>query len=408
MGNRTVLISGAGVAGSTLAYWLARQGFRPTVVERAAALRSSGSPVDVRGKAVEVAERMGIMPRLREAGTDVTDLTFVNSAGRRVGRVNMRAVQRAAGSREVELPRHSLARILYETSRDNAEFLFHDSIVAMTQDEDGVDITFEHAEPRRFDLVIGADGLHSGVRRLAFGPESDFVEHMGVYVATMPVDGPARGPREMVMYNTPGRAVAVHPSRGGALAAFFFRSPAAPGFDHRDTLQHKRLLAEAFEGAGWRVPELLARAQAADDLYFDSVSRVSLPEWSRGRIAVLGDAASSVSLFGEGSTLAMAGAATLAESLAADPDNPEAAFRDYETTHRILVNPKLNGVSAAAALMVPATRYGVVVRNLATRIWPLAAAGIAAARVIPSRRPRPPAQAQAQAQTPEPVSRAVS
>ncbi|HEV8648404.1 MAG TPA: FAD-dependent monooxygenase [Actinomycetes bacterium] len=121
MSNQTVLISGAGIAGPTLAYWLARHGFHPTVVEHAGALRSSGSPVDVRGRAVDVAERMGVMPRIRDAGTHVTDMSFVNATGRRVGRVNMRALQRAAGSREVELPRGDLASILYQASRDQAD-----------------------------------------------------------------------------------------------------------------------------------------------------------------------------------------------------------------------------------------------------------------------------------------------
>jgi 2-polyprenyl-6-methoxyphenol hydroxylase-like FAD-dependent oxidoreductase len=373
MDNRTVLISGAGIAGPTLAYWLARHGYRPTVVERAAALRSSGSPVDVRGSAVEVAERMGIMPRLREAGTEVTDLCFVDAKGRRLGRLNLRALAQASGSREVELPRGDLASILYQASRDAAEFLFHDSIVALAQDDEGVSVTFDHAPPRRFDLVIGADGLHSAVRRLAFGPDADFVEHMGMYVATMPLEGPVENRRDVVVYNTPGRAIAIHPSRGRALAAFIFRSPAAPDFDHRDTAQHERLLRFAYAGGAWRTRELLDRVRAAADLYFDSVSRVRLASWSRGRVALLGDAASSVSLFGDGSSLAMAGAFTLADALAASPGDHQRAFRRYETEHRILVNPKQKNVAQAASLVVPATWSGIVARNLATRLWPVGA-----------------------------------
>jgi 2-polyprenyl-6-methoxyphenol hydroxylase-like FAD-dependent oxidoreductase len=321
---------------------------------------------------VNVAERMGIMPRLREAGTEVTDLSFVNASGRRVGRINMRAL--AAGSTEVELPRGDLAAILYEASREHAEFLFDDSIVALSQDEDGVSVTFDHADPRRFDLVIGADGLHSGVRRLAFGPESDFIQHMGVYVATMPLDGPIEHRREVVMYNTPGRAVTIHPGRDHALAAFMFRSPAVPDFDHRDTGQHKRLLAAAFTNGSWRVPELLNRMQTTDDLYFDSVSQVRLPNWWRGRVALVGDAASCVSLFGEGSSLAIAGAFTLAEELAASPDDHGLAFRRYETTHRILVDPRQRNVERGASMLVPATRLGIVARNLATWLWPVGAA----------------------------------
>jgi 2-polyprenyl-6-methoxyphenol hydroxylase-like FAD-dependent oxidoreductase len=377
MSNQAVLISGAGIAGSTLAYWLARHGFRPTVVEHAAAPRSSGSPVDVRGPAVEVAERMGVMPAIRQAGTDRTGTSFVNANGRRVGRVNQRALQQAAGSREVELPRGDLAAILSQAGRDDAEFVFGDAIVALSQDEHGVDVTFEHAQPRRFDLVIGADGLHSAVRRLAFGPESDFIQHLGIYVATVRLDGLdglIEGGREVVMYNTPGRAAAIHPSRGQALAFFAFRSPAVPGFDYRDTTQHKRLLTAAFADGGWRVPELLKRVQATDDLYFDSVSQVQVRPWWHGRVALVGDAASCVSLFGDGSSLAMAGAFTLAEQLAACPADHRLAFRRYEAQHRVLVDPKQRNIARGASLLIPATRRGILARNLATRLWPLAAA----------------------------------
>lgn len=141
------------------------------------------------------------------------------------------------------------------------------------------------------------------------------------------------------MYNTPGKAAAIHPSRGDALAFFAFRTPAVPDFDYRDTAQHKRLLTAAFEDGAWRVPELLRGVRAADDLYFDSVSQVRVRPWSRGRVALVGDAASCVSLFGDGSSLAMAGAFTLAEELAASPSDHRLAYRRYEARHRTLVDP---------------------------------------------------------------------
>ncbi len=374
---RTVLISGSGIAGPTLAYWLIRNGFRVTLVERAQGLRSSGSPVDVRGPAVPVAERMGVMPELRAAATRVTTLTFLNGSGRRVGRVDLAAIARAGGSREVELPRGDLARILAGTVRDDAEFLFDDTITAIDQDPCGVNVTFDRAAPRRFDLVIGADGLHSAVRRIAFGPEAGFVRHMGVYVGGLTLDEPMAGlpggDREVLIYNRPGRAVAIHPSNGRAVAAFMYRSPAVPGFDHRDMRQHRDLLSAAYAGASWVVPRLLDQVRATDDLYFDSVGQVRLPSWCSGRVALLGDAAACVSLFGEGSSLAIAGAATLAEAIAASPDDHAAAFAAYEARHRLLVAPKQANAGLAASLLIPATKAGIVTRNLATRLWPLVA-----------------------------------
>lgn len=381
----TVLISGAGVGGPTLAYWLAERGFRPTVVERAAGLRSSGNPVDVRGPAVAVAERMGLTARLHEAATDVTAMRFVNRSGRTVGRVPMRVLQEAGG--EVEVTRTDLAKILYEASRDKAEFVFDDTITSLSQDGDGVDVTFEKAAPRRFDLVIGADGLHSTTRRLAFGPESQFVRHAGLYVATTQWDGTAGSAQDVMLHNTPGRLVSVHPVHGRSLAAFIFRSPAIEGFDHRDVEQHKRIVIDAYAGGGWRVPELLEGVRASDDLWLDSVSQVRLDRWHDGRIALLGDAASSVSLFGDGSTMALAGAYTLAEELAATPADPGSAFARYEARHRELVDPRQNNVGSAAALMVPQTHAGIAVRNMATRLWPVVAgASRLRDRLVPSRR----------------------
>ncbi len=360
-----ILISGAGVAGPTLAYWLARHGFHPTVIERSQRLRSSGNPVDVRGPAMPVAEAMGILPRLRAAATSATAMSVVDASGRQVARVRMPA---AAGTGpEVEISRGDLATILYGAARHDTEFLFDDTITELRPDGDGVDVTFDRAAPRRFALVVGADGLHSTVRRLAFGPESDFVRHAGLYVATLPLGRPADRPDHVLLFNTPGRLASIHPARGNALAAFIFRGPAIHDLDYRDTARHKQIVAAAYAGAGWRVPELLDQVRDADDLYFDTVSKVQLPTWSNGRITLLGDAASCVSLLGDGSSLAMAAAYTLAESLATHSDHTE-ALRRYENQHRALVEPKQRNIGRAAAILVPKTRLGLTARNLAARV----------------------------------------
>jgi 2-polyprenyl-6-methoxyphenol hydroxylase-like FAD-dependent oxidoreductase len=182
----------------------------------------------------------------------------------------------------------------------------------------------------------------------------------------VPLDGLIERGREVVMYNTPGSAVAIHPSRGDALAFFAFRNPAVPDFDNRDIEQHKRLLAAAFADGSWRLPDLMKRVQAPDDLYFDSVSQVCVRPWWHGRVALLGDAASCVSLFGDGSSLAMAGAFTLAGDLAASPDDHRLAFRRHEAAHRTLVDPEQRNIARGASLLIMATRRGILARRRLT------------------------------------------
>jgi 2-polyprenyl-6-methoxyphenol hydroxylase-like FAD-dependent oxidoreductase len=362
---RTILISGAGVAGPTLAYWLARAGFQPTVVERSAGQRSSGNPVDVRGPALPVVEQMGIADALKANATQATALRFVDRNGRLGRRMTMGSDRR----NEVEIPRADLARVLFEAARNDGEFRYDDSIAAMTQDAGGVDVTFESGTERRFDLVVGADGLHSNVRRLAFGPETDFVRHLGVYVATTALGEPAGQPHDVLLHNSPGRLVSIHPARGAALVAFIFRHRAVENFDYRDGGQHRRILADAYRNDdGWRVPELVDTARKADDLYFDAVSKVVLPSWSDRRIVLLGDAAASVSLLGDGSSMAIAGAHTLANQLR--QADFTVAYRNYEAEHRRRTDPRRRGAGLAAAMLVPKSRAGIVARNAAARLLP--------------------------------------
>lgn len=362
-----VLISGAGVAGSTLAYWLARNGLRPTVVERARGMRSSGNPVDVRGPAVPVVEAMGLVGRLRDAATATTSIGVVDASGRTIARMRTPA---ARGRRsEVEIPRSDLAAILYQAASADAEFLFDDTITTLRPDGDGVEVEFEHAATRRFDLVVGADGLHSTVRRLAFGPEQAYLHHLGLFAATLALGRPAERADEILLFNAPGRLASIHPARGSALAAFIFRGPAIADLDYRDADRHRQIVADAYAGLGWQVPALLEALRVADDFYFDAVSAVRLPSWSRERITLVGDAGSCVSLLGDGSSLAIAGARTLADALAGHRDVAD-ALRDYERRHRKLVAPKQRSVRAAAGFLVPKTRLGVGARNLAASVLP--------------------------------------
>jgi 2-polyprenyl-6-methoxyphenol hydroxylase-like FAD-dependent oxidoreductase len=372
--NQRILVSGASIAGPTLAYWLARRGFRPTVVERASGPREGGSPIDVRGPAVDVVDRMGIRPQLSEADLDTAGLSFVNAAGAQVSSLNLRAIRTATGGTEYELPRAGLVRILHGASSDDVEYVFNDSITALHQDGDGVDVEFQRGEARRFDLVIGADGLHSAVRRLAFGDESQFVRYLGYHAAVIRADRELGRDRWGVVHNVPGKMVCVYSPPGRTDALFLFRQPERLRYDHRDPEQQKRLVAEAFAGESWQVPRLLELLMAADDLYFDSVSQVRLPRWSRGRVTLVGDAAHGLPLFGDGSSRAMIGAYLLAGELAAADGDHEAAFGRYEGKQRPGVEAVHAGLRTGIAMLVPDTGRGIWRRNQLSRLSNLAPA----------------------------------
>lgn len=363
---RRVLVVGAGIAGSTLAYWLARSGIETTVVERAAGQYSSGGPVDVRGPALPVIEQMHLLAPVREAATPASRLTVVDGSGGRIGWVPTRASDHA-----VEIPRSDLAAILSRAARAHADFLYDNTVKALHDDGQGVDVTFDRAGSDRFDLVVGTDGVHSRVRRLAFGPDALFLAHLGLSIATTTLPETTEDRHTVFMHNAPGRAVAIHPAADRDIAAFLFRHRGRPNIREQDTRHNKQRVIDAYTGMHWRVPELLERVRDSSDLSFDSASRVRLNSWTRGRTVLVGDAANGDALLGDGSSMAIAGAATLAHELQAQPAEPATALSHYEHTHRKRLARGQRGAAIASHLIVPATRTGTVLRNTAFRLWPL-------------------------------------
>ncbi|KOX11488.1 FAD-dependent monooxygenase [Streptomyces sp. NRRL B-3648] len=360
--NERILISGAGVAGLALAYWLARHGFGTTVVERAPALRTGGNGVDVRAQAVQVAERMGLMARIRERAADVRGMKFVDVTDRTVARV------RTQDPASVEIMRGDLLALLDEVT--DTEYLFDDSVQHLKEDGDGVLVTFERAPARRFHLVVGADGMHSTVRRLAFGLERRFVHFKEHYFAFANADASLGEDRWVTMFNTPGRMTGIYRSGHHAQAKAYFMFRSAPlEYDPRDVTEHKRLIRERFAGdSSWRIRELLDSALTDPEFYFDALGQVKMSSWHNGRVALVGDAAWCASpASGAGAELALVGAYRLAGELAAAGGDHRAAFRRYQTVHRPLVDRKQQ-IGPNVRIMIPRTAGGRFLRDTLARL----------------------------------------
>ncbi|WP_326568491.1 FAD-dependent monooxygenase [Amycolatopsis rhabdoformis] len=396
----TVLISGASIAGPALAYWLRDYGFDVTVVEKASALRGGGYPIDIRGTALGVIEQMGLMPRLREAHVNTRRISFLGADGTTVAALRPDAIVGGEGG-DLEVRRGDLAELLYGTIRDDVEFLFDNTITALDDREDGVAVTFRSGHRRTFDLVIGADGLHSGVRALKFGPEEQFHRYLGYCFAGFTLPNTFGLHREGALWSVPGRGAALYAVGESedihGFLNFARREPPFAAFRNPDA--QRELVAEVFAGDGWLIPQLVEAMRTADDLFFDVVSQIHLPRWSSGRVALVGDAAFAPSfLTGQGTSTALVGAYVLAGELATKAGHA-AAFAAYEDTARPFVEANQALVSEGSATMFPATAEALAARNAELRKLTVLPGGAArpehSALVLPEFTARRPAGSRA-------------
>ncbi|CAM3630932.1 FAD-dependent monooxygenase [Kibdelosporangium persicum] len=360
---RTVLISGAGIAGLSLAYWLTEHGFSTTVVERAPGLRSGGQAIDIRGTAREVVRRMGLMEQIRAHHTGTHGIAILDEQGGTVARMGSDDYGDSGGIvAEIEILRGDLVKILHGALDPAVEFLFDDTITALTEHDNGVDVTFGHAGQRTFDIVVGADGLRSGVRDLVFDAE---VRDLGYYTSYFParMDHDFRGWE--LMYSVPRRAALIYPlgDSGEVRAMFAFSGPEVPGARH----DPKALLAKVFDGVGWKIPGLVEQMWRTDDLFFDRAAEVLLAEWWRGRVVLLGDSAFGGSV-GMGTSMALVGAYVLAGELSGN--SHERAFAQYQSEMREYVAVNRKRPPGGANGFLPRTRRGIWLRNQFMRLLP--------------------------------------
>jgi 2-polyprenyl-6-methoxyphenol hydroxylase-like FAD-dependent oxidoreductase len=364
-----VLISGAGIAGPTLAYWLAHYGWEPTIVEKAPTLRTAGYIIDFWGVGFDVADRMGLLPEIHRKGYMVRDVRIVDRNGKRIAGFPVQAVTRIAKGRYVSLARGDLSACVFNAIEGKVESIFNDSIARIDQTAHGVQVRFETGSVRDFDLVIGADGLHSQVRGLVFGPQSEFEKYLGYKVAVFEVHGyKPRDELVYVMYTSVGQQVGRFAMRGDRTMFLFIFADHELDGSVGNIQSQKALLRRRFGDSGWECQQILDALDSTNELYFDRVSQIQMGaqkgSWTRGRVSLLGDAAFCVSLLaGQGSALAMVGAYILAGELHHAGSDYAAAFARYQERYESFVLQKQKGALHFAGVFAPKSKFSMFIRN---------------------------------------------
>jgi len=368
-----VLISGAGIAGPTLAYWLLRYGFDPTLLERAPALRTGGYVIDFWGAGFDVAERMGLVPDLRRLGYAVDEVRIVGRDGRKISGFPVSPLDRLTHHRYVSLPRGDLAAAIYGKIEGRVETVFGNGVSAIEEHDGGVRVSFERGESRDFDLVIGADGLHSGVRGLVFGPQERFEKYLGYKAAAFETSGyRPRDENAYVTYTRVGRQIARFSLRGDRTMFLFIFTDADADIAGAGIQAQKAVLRARFENDGWECREILAFLDKSPEIYFDRVSQIRMTEWSRGRAALVGDAAFCPSfLAGQGSALAMIAAYVLAGELARAEGDYQQAFSRYHDLLSSFMAGKQEAAIGFAGAFAPKSAFRLFLRDQIAKVLSL-------------------------------------
>lgn len=367
--GRSVLIVGGGIAGPTLAFWLLRHGFAPTIVERSRQPQKEGYVIDFWGLGYDIVERMGLLPQVLKAGYQLNEMRFVDRAGRRKAALDVDLFRAATEGRYTSLPRGALSAILHEAIAGRASIRWGDSATSLIQQGDGVLVGFESGSSELFDIVVGADGLHSVVREQIFGKAAQFEKYLGYRVAAFETVGyRKRDETAYVNFGTPGLQVGRLALRDDRTMFLMVAAEAEPGEGRLGLRATKDYLHARFGNMGWELPDILAAADASAEIYLDRVSQIRMRRWYRGYVALLGDAAYAPSLLaGQGSALAVVGAYVLAGEMSRGIA-PEGAFDRYQDLLQRFIVEKQDAAMKLAGSFVPQTQIGLWLRNAAMQV----------------------------------------
>jgi len=366
-----VLVSGASIAGLSTAYWMNKLGYKVTVVEIASELRKGGTAVDLRGNTIDLVKRMGIFDQLKLDRLSLELIEFKNADDGTEGSILLKNEGVQPGDDELEIERDKLVGILFNSIKNDIEFSFNNSIIALDETKDNMHVTFKNGTQRAFDLVLGCDGTHSGVRKIWFDKNIDYTYFLGAYFSISIVNKLLIKQNTMQFYNVPGKAYILNAYKNKTDIIFCFLSEKQIPYDYRDIEQQRNIILKQFAGQGWRTTELLEEIEKSENFYFDKFCQIKMPSWTKGRVALVGDAAYCASpAAGIGGSLAMEGAAALADALEKNNGNFGLAFTDYNKTLR----PFIDDVQAEAELnvrenFIPRTEEAIRKRNTQKDPW---------------------------------------
>lgn len=363
--EKKVLISGASIAGLSTAFWMNKLGYQVTIVEIADEPRIAGAAIDVRGATVAIAKRMGIFEQLKSNRLNVELVSFKNADDTTAGSIVLKKEDADLSDDDIEIERDKFLNILFDGLKNDVEFIFNDSITALNETKDNIEVTFKNGAQRTFDLLFGCDGSHSGIRKIWFGPESEYAHFMEAYFSITIINKLLIEQKTMQMYNVPDKAITLNAYNNKTDIIFCFFSEQEIPYDYRDVAQQRAIILEQFAGQSWRTTALLEEVQHSDNFYFDKFCQIKMPSWTKGRVALVGDAAYCASpAAGMGASLSMNGAAALADALLKHNGDFTLAFQDYDKNLR----PFIEEVQATAELnvrehFIPRTEEAIHKRN---------------------------------------------